>query len=123
MRCPKCVTTELEPQVIEEVEIDRCPSCHGIWLDANELEALVRRHPRELRAEDRLFCAETGGPSGSRTCPRCESARLIKLNSRLNPGTILDSCTICFGTWLDAGELTLLASESVLGKLRRLIGG
>lgn len=41
-RCPRC-GQRLGHRVIEDVEIDECASCHGIWLDKGELEALSRR--------------------------------------------------------------------------------
>ncbi len=40
MRCPKCGLT-LATEKCGAVEIDVCPSCKGLWLDANELEAIV----------------------------------------------------------------------------------
>lgn len=40
MHCPKC-GQELTPQNHGPVEIDLCPSCRGLWLDANELEAIL----------------------------------------------------------------------------------
>jgi hypothetical protein len=40
MHCPKC-GNELSTQLYGQVEIDVCPSCRGLWLDANELETIV----------------------------------------------------------------------------------
>ncbi|MFQ5551664.1 MAG: zf-TFIIB domain-containing protein [Gemmatimonadales bacterium] len=40
MKCPKC-GAGLETEAYHHVDIDRCPECHGIWLDAGEIEALV----------------------------------------------------------------------------------
>jgi hypothetical protein len=40
MHCPKC-GNELSTQLYGRVEIDVCPSCRGLWLDANELETIV----------------------------------------------------------------------------------
>lgn len=37
--CPKCATPLAEDEV-ENVKIDRCPQCKGVWLDAGELEQL-----------------------------------------------------------------------------------
>ncbi len=40
MNCPVCK----EPMIVlelDEVEIDHCISCGGIWLDAGELELLI----------------------------------------------------------------------------------
>jgi hypothetical protein len=42
MRCPKCgerLTTRTEL----DIEIDACPTGHGIWLDTGELEKLTTR--------------------------------------------------------------------------------
>ncbi|MFT5174156.1 MAG: Zn-finger nucleic acid-binding protein [Gammaproteobacteria bacterium] len=40
--CPRCAIqcTEVSPEDHGELNIDRCPSCHGLWLDRGELDAL-----------------------------------------------------------------------------------
>ena len=40
MHCPKC-GTPLDEAVIKEVTVDLCPGCHGIFLDAGELEKIA----------------------------------------------------------------------------------
>ena len=40
MRCPKC-GGELETVFFRGIEIDRCTSCDGVWLDEGELEKLA----------------------------------------------------------------------------------
>ncbi|MEM2983135.1 MAG: zf-TFIIB domain-containing protein [Candidatus Bathyarchaeia archaeon] len=40
MRCPKCGSS-LEEIKYQEVMIDRCQNCKGIWLDHGELELLA----------------------------------------------------------------------------------
>ncbi|MFT5449158.1 MAG: Zn-finger nucleic acid-binding protein [Gammaproteobacteria bacterium] len=42
--CPRCEIqcTEVSPTDHTELKIDRCPSCHGLWLDRGELDALYR---------------------------------------------------------------------------------
>jgi uncharacterized protein len=42
LRCPKCAGTLVET-TIEDVTIDRCDTCQGVWLDAGELETLTKR--------------------------------------------------------------------------------
>ena len=40
MKCPVCK----EPTIVlelDEIEIDYCTSCGGIWLDAGELDLLI----------------------------------------------------------------------------------
>ena len=40
MHCPKC-GQKLTTEDYGSVEIDLCPSCRGLWLDAKELETIV----------------------------------------------------------------------------------
>ncbi len=40
MRCPKC-GGRLQTEEFHAVQIDRCPECHGLWLDAEEIDAVV----------------------------------------------------------------------------------
>jgi Zn-finger nucleic acid-binding protein len=39
MRCPKC-GEKLEEITFQEIQVDRCPGCGGVWLDPGELERL-----------------------------------------------------------------------------------
>ena len=41
MNCPRC-GIPLNSHTLHDVSVDECPSCHGMWLDAGELEALAR---------------------------------------------------------------------------------
>jgi Zn-finger nucleic acid-binding protein len=45
------------------------------------------------------------------------------LNSLGRPGTILDSCTVCYGTWLDAGELARLTGQELEVSLQAMFLG
>jgi uncharacterized C2H2 Zn-finger protein len=40
-KCPRC-GSDLKEQHAEQVKIDECPECGGIWLDKGELEQLRR---------------------------------------------------------------------------------
>ena len=123
MKCPHCLGNQLVSESLEDVTIDRCPACGGIWFDVLELEKILEADPRSLLAEDAQFKAAANEAGPPRECPRCGPTPMIKLNSRQRSGTIVDSCTVCFGTWLDAGELTRLAHGDLPGRLRGLFGG
>lgn len=41
MKCPSC-DVEMEICIEHGVGIDKCPHCHGVWLDRGELDKLVR---------------------------------------------------------------------------------
>ena len=67
-RCPKCPNTILHrffSSVRRHVQIDECPECAGVWLDAGELAAIRREFMSEQQKDaaadkqfDRLFGAE-----------------------------------------------------------------
>jgi acetyl-CoA carboxylase beta subunit len=42
MKCPKC-GADLVTEDHDGIQVDRCPECHGMWLDAGEAESLTRR--------------------------------------------------------------------------------
>ncbi|MEW6280853.1 MAG: zf-TFIIB domain-containing protein [Candidatus Eremiobacterota bacterium] len=42
MRCPKC-GQQLVEETHEEIDVDRCSACGGVWLDAGELEQLNKK--------------------------------------------------------------------------------
>ena len=124
MKCPRCANVELAEATFDSVTVDRCPSCHGLWLDELELDAVLNSRPKGLLADDRAQ-RDASAKANTTTrinCPRCKGTYLIKLNSRHRPGTIVDSCTVCYGTWLDAGELTRLTQRGMFGWLKGLMG-
>ncbi|HJM82099.1 MAG TPA: zf-TFIIB domain-containing protein [Nitrospinota bacterium] len=40
MRCPKCGMQLIE-LAYDQIKIDKCSSCEGIWLDAGELDEIM----------------------------------------------------------------------------------
>jgi Zn-finger nucleic acid-binding protein len=42
MNCPRC-TGKLHEDVYDDVRISRCDTCHGIWLDAGDLEHIIEQ--------------------------------------------------------------------------------
>ena len=53
--CPNCQTTmeRKEYAYTSQIMIDKCPKCHGIWLDKGELEALeIFFEKSQLEAQD-----------------------------------------------------------------------
>ena len=48
MKCPKC-GCDLEEINYQDVMIDRCNECKGVWLDQGELSLLIRKHLGECK--------------------------------------------------------------------------
>jgi 5-methylcytosine-specific restriction endonuclease McrA len=40
LRCPKC-GGNLQTIDVSRVQVDQCPECHGVWLDAGEMDHIM----------------------------------------------------------------------------------
>jgi Zn-finger nucleic acid-binding protein len=47
MKCPNCNETLLMMQK-DQIEIDYCPSCRGVWLDRGELDKILDQASQTL---------------------------------------------------------------------------
>lgn len=54
LRCPKCGNS-LEQTVMDDVAVDICPACHGVWLDDGELAKLTEAKSGVLGSLRRLL--------------------------------------------------------------------
>lgn len=54
MKCPNCNETLLMTQR-NNVEIDYCPKCRGIWLDKGELDKLLEQDNKRSSDEYRRY--------------------------------------------------------------------
>jgi hypothetical protein len=123
MRCPKCLTADLESvavpfkdrsvpgpdDTIGKIELDVCAACGGVWFDKDELDRYLDTAalpvPPMAKAVDPAQDRKAG------LCPRCCSRPLHKAPLPSNPRLTADSCPQCGGLWLDAGELEQAAGK------------
>ncbi|MCU0962477.1 MAG: zf-TFIIB domain-containing protein [Pirellulaceae bacterium] len=115
MLCPVCS----QPMVIVEfqnVELDTCVDCRGLWFDAQELSQLFELAgvPHQYHAlESQLDRLPHVG--ARRKCPRCRRPlEPVRAPARRGAELILDECPRGDGLWFDQGELSALL-EAVLG--------
>ena len=79
------------------VQVDRCPTCNGIFLDVGEIKTLTSN--RDLH---RYLTKYLGIDSDSKlVCPSCGGL----MDEEDCAGTVVDVCIGCKGLWLDGGEL------------------
>ena len=49
--CPRCGGL-MDTQYADEIEVDTCLTCHGIWLDAGELEELKKKSAAGFKEDE-----------------------------------------------------------------------
>ena len=47
MQCPVCTEIQLVMTSRQDIEIDYCPKCRGVWLDRGELDKIIERSQHE----------------------------------------------------------------------------
>jgi hypothetical protein len=114
----------------EQVEVDWCPGCAGVWLDSGELE-LIGARAGVLHAK-LLAALEAGegkrGAGKRRPCPVCGKP-LAQVTARTSPPIVLDRCPKEHGVWFDRGELPAVveaagaAKDNVLARFLAELGG
>ncbi|MBN1269485.1 MAG: zf-TFIIB domain-containing protein [Kiritimatiellae bacterium] len=113
MKCPACNEAMLILE-FDDVEIDHCAACGGVWLDRGELELMAGEAARpEALAEI------AKGRRSKRRCPRCNA----RMREGAFPGTRvdLDACPRGHGLWFDKGELeTVLQTGGAGGAAARM---
>ena len=110
MKCVRC-QQKLSGVVYEGVEIDKCVSCGGIWLDDGELAkivgATIETFSQSLITKT-LDTVSKGIPQSEKDsverCPKC-SQEMKALNYSYQSGVVIDSCPNGHGIWLASGEL------------------
>ena len=104
--CPRC-KGQLDVTKVDDVEVEVCPSCHGIFLDAGELSQVTVESSGDIEfctATDKALQSEDG--RGIIDCPKCETRPAMRKVEFLSVSEIvLDHCDQCRGLWLDSGEL------------------
>ena len=120
MDCPVCknamVTLELQ-----EVEIDYCTECEGIWLDAGELELLLD-DPEKSKRLIESFVSDPACTERKRKCPICYRKMEKVVVGRDEPRLLIDRCMREHGLWFDKGELEEIVERTELDENNRIAG-
>ncbi len=106
--CPGC-GKDLQRLTLGETTLLECPSCDGVWMDADEFERMCADREMQTAVLHR-FQARRAAPAGAvryRRCLRCGSM-MNRVNFGKLSGAVIDVCR-GHGTFLDAGELHRIA--------------
>jgi Zn-finger nucleic acid-binding protein len=120
LQCPKCGHGMTEVSH-EDIEIDRCTNCSGIWFDDDEVHALKAKAGSEaLDSGD----AKEGWKWDSRTdinCPHCGKKMENSADSSQNH--IWYEMCPDHGIFMDAGEFSDFKEENLLDWFRGIVKG
>jgi len=121
MICPVCEN----PMVVlelDQIEIDHCLHCGGIWLDAGELELLLETDEDRERLRN-LLIEDDSVKEKKYPCPICNK-KMQKVFVGEEKKILIDKCKKNHGLWLDKGELEdviELSSQNREGKIIHLL--
>jgi hypothetical protein len=93
---------------LDQVEIDYCLSCGGIWLDSGELGILLD-DPHQVQEFLDHPLAVNGVRQTEKQCPECEK-QMNELLVDQSSGLYIDRCPDKHGLWFDRGELSQVIS-------------
>ncbi len=113
MDCPVCKKAMIVLE-LDEVEIDHCLCCGGIWLDAGELELLLGNYEEK----DNLlssFRVDKSTKEDKRRCPICLK-KMEKVLCGTDRKIRIDKCRKNDGVWFDKGELEDIVSMAAFDK-------
>ena len=119
MNCPKCASPMLKVN-FDDVEVDKCSGCQGIFFDEFEKEQLLKMKGAEA--------IDFGDPEIGRkfnqvdriNCPRC-GGRMIRMVDIDQPHIWFEHCTVCGGSFFDAGEFKDLKHHTVVDFFKDLL--
>jgi Zn-finger nucleic acid-binding protein len=90
----------------QQVELDYCGNCHGVWFDHGELEVLFAKvnNGTESLINNMLQVEEAASNEPRRKCPICRRT-MRKSNVAQQKHVLIDACVQHDGLWFDGGEI------------------
>ena len=112
MKCPACNNLMIVVEH-ENIELDYCANCSGVWFDEGELELLLETMELEgtsLSLDDILTSPEAESAEKKRKCPIC-GTKMKKATVGHEPEVLIDVCSRGDGLWFDSGEVGQLITQ------------
>ncbi len=105
-QCPKC-SSRLDIVLNNEIRLDKCTQCGGMWFDKGELVKLLIGDV-DLSTDGSIDNESYEMNQRGGECPLCNGSILERIESKTSENVVIDMCKNCGGVWLDKGELTSL---------------
>jgi len=97
----------------EQIELDYCVNCLGVWFDAGELALLLETMQLEgagISVDSVLTSPEAESSEKKRRCPICGN-KMKKATVGHEPEVLIDACPRGDGLWFDSGEVGQLITQ------------
>lgn len=99
VRCPDCFLP-MRPYRCEDVIVDKCLNCNGIWFDSGEFNIFKDSLSKfDLQQIDIISHAEESETEIISGCPRCDQP-LFEIKYSYNTKIKIKRCETCRGIWL-----------------------
>ncbi len=106
MKCPNCDHERLTRKLYQDIIVDKCSNCGGLWLDFSELDQL---EDTVLSNDESKGTLVWNKKLSRLKCPKCNK-QMVGFNYRLND-LHLDYCENMHGYWLDNNEEKRVVEE------------
>ena len=119
MQCPKC-SSDMEITSYDQIKVDRCTNCKGLWFQPEELAALRNDiwMADYILDEGDVKVGKKYNQIVAIHCPECDSDMRQEFDEEQSH-IIYESCPNGHGTYLDAGEFTDLVHKTFWDKFKR----
>lgn len=119
MRCPKC-GSDFETFTHENVEVNRCNDCGGIWFDAAEKKNLEQIEDAAIIDSGDRRVGKKYNEMRNINCPKCDVA-MYRVADKTQFHIEYESCPACYGTFFDAGEFKDLNDLTVVERFKKMV--
>jgi Zn-finger nucleic acid-binding protein len=123
MDCPKC-SGKLQKKHMEDIEVDVCYVCEGIWFDAGEMEEVIKKDSKNFEfidvGKEEFDGKELKGllsavDEKTGKCPKCDDGTMMLRDEYGEKNKItVDLCPKGHGLWLDGGEILQLRNRGLV---------
>lgn len=119
MKCPKC-SAEFETVTYENIAVDRCTGCHGLWFDMLEEDDL-----KKIEGSESIDIGDPRpDPEKNRIqkidCPKCNGP-MINLIDKDQFHIHYEYCPTCYGTFFDAGEFRDFKEHTIIERFKQML--
>ena len=119
MQCPKCLGN-MEEVTFNDVEIDRCTRCYGLFFDHLERESLKKMEGSQDIDIGDEFVGARYNQILDVPCPKCETKMEEVVHT--DPFEIkFERCPDCKGIFFDAGEFRDYLEDEIFEQFQDVI--